>query len=675
MSRTVHNLPDNLNPTGDKCYPLFVPDDPQWNRYIIRAIRTLTFDRHWERDDNNGQDAIAVRRRWQDSTLQPFIDALESGAGCSGSGSNVAGCYDIGTTSDAVQYYPNNPFSSDEYDPILFGGKWSRWENTDLENSDIWQYLEDTLSSAAGYYANDVFVFPTDLPQSAFSGWGEFLGNLTSFWFPYLHFEFTGQGEIDIELLNFPLGGSCFIIPDADITSWSGLLDSIIDIVDNDASMPDLWITTDLDRGIPFDSAATQGQNVVFDDAGNHSLTLVFVPRIEPTNLPFIFPFGGFRHIEVCGDISFTGASTGLSISKDNAGTREVQQKGVIMSSTYQDFLDALDAHERRKAMRYLLASAEGNIRNDIEIDAEDLTTTTKILGGSIGSSISIDAPADDVVFGGGYGVGEGFQEIVGEIILRRTTQARTAQNVADILRLTYFLRGIVDTVDYLLDALGTPYTNATDTVTPTVNPVDIANLVYCYGASQQTLYRYAQQVEDAAGTDATDIAEWYRLLIAEITDEQIVQWYETGLSVPRVGYTSAPCYRQPTKVYTVNYDDPLWSEWTFEPFTGFPDDHTWRVSIQGITEFQNANGDTWDGLYHTVSGGNPVLRPVRIFETYLTPFSTLSTWDGQGAFGTVYTNEYYRANNQPAGLRVDIGSPAWTQGQFKITMTDLGII
>lgn len=666
-----YKLPDNLTPDGDICIPVFVPDDYDYIMTFHKHIRRLTLDWTWQRDDN--YSANIVRQQWMNRTYAPLLDALMDGTPCGtgDTGSSIASCYTIDTLSDAIEFYPNDPFNSDPYDPILFGGQWSRWENTDIENSDIWQFVEETLSEALGYYPNDIFVFPKDLPNRAFAGWGEFIDDLTEFWFPYLQFQFTGSGEIDIELLNFPLGGSVFIIPDTELT-FDGILSTLRDIIDNDGAMPASWISTDLDRGIPFDNASTQGQNVIFSEEGDHVLTLVFVPRIVPLNAPFVFPFGGFRRIEVCGDITFTGTTTGQPIDKTNAQTTINQNRGIIMG-TYQDFLDALDAHEIRKAMRYLLASADDNIKNDIQIDADDLTTTIK---GATGGSMFVlpsGIPSDDIVYGGGYEVGVGFQTIVSEIILRRDTQARTAQNVADILRYSYVMRGIVDTVDYLLTALGTPFTDATDTVTPTVNPVDIANLVYCHGANKQTLYRYAQDIEDANGTDAQHIADWYRLLIAEIEQEQIDNWYNIGTQSPRLGYDGADCYRIAPVTKTITYDMAIWNVALDNFWTGMPLNHLWRISVKCLTPFVDASGNEFDGVYYSPAQGNVALySPVIASGVY--GFNYVESFGGQQDIGKVYSAEINRATVAPRSLRYGL-SNTWTAGKAEITLVDLGVL
>ena len=76
-------------------------------------------------------------------------------------------------------------------------------------------------------------------------------------------------------------------------------------------------------------------------------------------------------------------------------------------------------------------------------------------------------------------GVGRGFRDLVGDIILRKITQNRTAQNVADLLRGFFYFRGLVDGVDMLASAFGTPLDNANDVVNPVVNAESIANIVY----------------------------------------------------------------------------------------------------------------------------------------------------------------------------------------------------
>lgn len=76
----THNLPANPEPEGTICVPLFIPDDPTYVGLLLRALRVLTLDRHYDRDD--AHTAITVRRVWSERTLAPLVEMLTSGDNC-----------------------------------------------------------------------------------------------------------------------------------------------------------------------------------------------------------------------------------------------------------------------------------------------------------------------------------------------------------------------------------------------------------------------------------------------------------------------------------------------------------------------------------------------------------------------------------------------------------------
>lgn len=75
-----HKIPDNLNPAGTICVPVFLPEDAEYISLFLYVVRTLTHDRHYQRDANNS--ALTVRDVWRQTTLNPLISVLANGIAC-----------------------------------------------------------------------------------------------------------------------------------------------------------------------------------------------------------------------------------------------------------------------------------------------------------------------------------------------------------------------------------------------------------------------------------------------------------------------------------------------------------------------------------------------------------------------------------------------------------------
>lgn len=78
----THELPETLNPAGDKCYPLFIPDDPHWKSLILGAIANLTLPEYYRQNAFAEQDVNSVIENWNNRTLEPLVQALSDDNGC-----------------------------------------------------------------------------------------------------------------------------------------------------------------------------------------------------------------------------------------------------------------------------------------------------------------------------------------------------------------------------------------------------------------------------------------------------------------------------------------------------------------------------------------------------------------------------------------------------------------
>lgn len=82
-----HQLPEELNPVGDICVPLFIPAHPDYVALLLGALRVLESSDYYEMDDNQGE--LTVGGQWRTRTITPLINALASEDGCGASGGST----------------------------------------------------------------------------------------------------------------------------------------------------------------------------------------------------------------------------------------------------------------------------------------------------------------------------------------------------------------------------------------------------------------------------------------------------------------------------------------------------------------------------------------------------------------------------------------------------------
>lgn len=82
----THELPEELNPVGDKCYPLFIPDHDHYRSLLLGAIRALTEDDYYREASYNLTDVQTVTEQWRGRTLTPLVQAMNDESPCGGAG-------------------------------------------------------------------------------------------------------------------------------------------------------------------------------------------------------------------------------------------------------------------------------------------------------------------------------------------------------------------------------------------------------------------------------------------------------------------------------------------------------------------------------------------------------------------------------------------------------------
>lgn len=101
MTTTNNTIPDNINPDGNICVTITIPDDTQWLWLVQKCLSYPTTKRFWR-----GENALTdeMRFNWEERVLNPFIEKILAGDLCPEEGTmsceDIADCIE---TNEAVQ--------------------------------------------------------------------------------------------------------------------------------------------------------------------------------------------------------------------------------------------------------------------------------------------------------------------------------------------------------------------------------------------------------------------------------------------------------------------------------------------------------------------------------------------------------------------------------------------
>lgn len=633
MSRTRHRLPDNLNPEDDICYPLFVPNDPQWISALHRQIRTLTFDRHWERDEVNGADAISVRNRWNESTYLPFIDALFNSEPCATNDKGLGQCFRMDTTTDAFSFYPNDPFTdpqNSENPPIFTQLKWKRFGEIGLNGLPfIGDLAQSTLETISGYFPNDiVLTLDTFTALNPIERLKDFIGAFTQFPLPYVRIEIEGAGQIEVELLNFPYGCIAMIVPDLPVDEnlnidFDGVFDTIMGFIDDGISIPKGWISLDLDRQLPITLFVSQIQEFEFTEEGTHTIHVFFCPKptIEP---PFLNPLGGIREIEACGNIKVVGVTTGKIIGKDNLRDFENIRKGTVGMTTVNDICEGFVCAIEEVSGRILSGQA-GNLIGGVSIGTDGSIT----IDSTGGNSASVNDVAVQRSLMGEYEYVESKME---EYLSRWNTYWDSvglgANPTSETVVFTAFYSYI--SLQYELNSV------ALDNAASKVGDVMVEYNDYRVnsGLSIPTNLNGVDRVFFCKGISPTIVGEWVLNdgLAAEflrtdilnlLSDNQIQQWRNEADLVSD-DYQNTDCYKTPDQTVSYTPDDLINGNLNKLIYTEIVAVNFALVELQIWGGFQDDTGNKWDGMYSELANGTTGYYPT-VLDTSGTDYNPTS--------------------------------------------------
>lgn len=310
--RNRHIIPTNLNPTGTRCVPVEIPDDPEYIAMFYDALASLTVRQRYVPEP----EAEQVADLWR-HVLSETMYKIGAGIGCEADICEDGSCTEIGAFHPAIAYYPNNPITQPGEEGVYASPPWIT--GAGFINADGHDAMIDPLALTGASWET---LLPTLLPS-----W-----TLT----------FEGEGEIDVQFLSTIQGGACWLYPDGnplagdlvdleytDITSLFG--------IETLGELYEILIQGDFD-------AQVVTHSVKFTTPGSHTLTAQYFPTAELFEPPFIGIGGGLRSIQLCGGatveedivVPYTIALDGDSLN--------LLADGIVVSeipkTTLQSFLD-----------------------------------------------------------------------------------------------------------------------------------------------------------------------------------------------------------------------------------------------------------------------------------------------------------------------------------------------
>lgn len=270
MGKWQSNLPAVLNPPGDMCVRVYIPNHPDYIKLFVRAIRMLEVNRMYARDEN--LSAKIVVEQWRNRTVTPLIEALATGTGLC---EDLDGeCLAYPPFANFISYFPQNPYTEPDLVPPGFLVPPFYVNGKDAEH---------TLPN---YEPGDVIVNIAAI-------------NLEPSWdldnTPRLELCLEGSGVCEIHFLNIVQGGVAIVSLDNPVDLGdilAGIIGDGIEVIDLNQDIV----------ALPPETTEEIIIEVEVPTEEEHILYIYFLPTVNDSLIPLAFG-GGIREISLCGNL------------------------------------------------------------------------------------------------------------------------------------------------------------------------------------------------------------------------------------------------------------------------------------------------------------------------------------------------------------------------------------
>jgi hypothetical protein len=610
MGRFEANLPEVLVPEGEICVNVRIPNHPDYVKLFVRAMRMLEVNRMYQRDEDHS--AAIVCEQWRTRTLTPLIEDLANGNGCPEDTAEYD-CIEYPAFASFIEYVPLSPFTAGaEVPPNYLTYPWWKWSKLDTALPDwIDNPIADAIESLTQYQPNDAITWLGGLP---YWGIGEIIDN--SFPFPYIKIHVTGKGSIRMNFLSFPLGGRIMTEVDE--------MPNILDILTSSFLDPDSRVI-DTDRDFttfPMEQWPVIGVKMDIEEEGDHVVYCMVLPKVE-AGVDFFGFGGGLRSVELCNglrpvnipepppppllegveelrpEFQFT-AECGLEYRLRDQENNIVQDwqavagwdenfaacvTGEIEMVTQAEITEAVVDAAEIISSRFLSGVA-GNVEGGITINPDG----SIVVGGAGDNPATEIDEAAAAKAGGVINIRLGFNQIWSFLNTWYLASVSAEESQTRLKNLYKWLS------DDDCDTFVSFYYIARDAaaVVPGSWASTLDPYLFCRGLNKQVLNLWIYNI--LTGTQQ----EHSLNLVYAIAQEQIDDWYNSGLDTLSTDYQAYSC--TPIKSYEftlqigVTLNDPnIWKK-----------NHRYEVIAQGHM-VDSADGDIQDAWYRKTTSGLPV--------------------------------------------------------------------
>lgn len=610
MAKWGHNLPAVLNPEGDICVNVKIPNHPDYVKLFLRAVRMLEVNRMYERDEE--LSAKIVVDQWRNRTLTPLVEALAQGTGCP-EDMNEFDCIGFPAYAGFIEYVPDNPFDPNAPIPNNYlTHAWWRWGELNTVLPDwIDNPINDFLEFATGYRNNDAITWLGSLP---YNGIGEIIDN--QFPFPYIKIHVTGSGSAKIKFLSFPIGGRIIVEVDE--------IPNIIDILSSSFLDPDsLVIDTDRDvTSFPMEQWPEIIIEVPVEGEGDHIIYCMLISRVNDGADFFGFG-GGLRGIELCNglrpintpppelppplegveelrpEFQFTSECgleyrlrdqennivqgwTAVEGWTNNAAACFTPEGGGM--ATIEEICQAIECGLEKAAARYLSGTSANLLGGTIEIN--DGNEITVVPPGQAPDDTTSSADEEDRS-GGASGIRLGINLIWANLSSWYVGGISEA-TAAERLKVMYELNN--DQVDLLVSHYYFQRGAAAPYVSSFASTLD--GYLYCKGTSIQTVFRWIYEIQPS------NLQVGSTLLGQSLTQNQLNYWFNQGKLTPSTDYADYSCTKTPSETVDVDVDSNTY----YAGVQIWKVNHRIRLTVSGFAV--DAQGDRLDFWWNKSSAG-----------------------------------------------------------------------
>lgn len=249
-------LPEETTGHPLRCVSLLIPDALEYRAALVRQLFDLGQHYVWDgADEDQAESAAQVWRDTLQSSLTMFDDAP-----CP---TDETGCNQFSPGAPFIQWFPNDPYNTPDLVPAGY-------------SSPPW-YLATTASNLAyGSSTLDVITTLERLPS------GSLPDVLPSSGLPRFRINVTGEGEINIHLVNLVAG-------------------SLIQLTKDDDPLTIKFIDVSKDViAIPFETLEEFVVQIEFDTPGDHHVDCIVLAWVNDS-FPFLYFGAGLRQVDLCG--------------------------------------------------------------------------------------------------------------------------------------------------------------------------------------------------------------------------------------------------------------------------------------------------------------------------------------------------------------------------------------